>query len=49
MRAPVHQQTDFAGLQGHGTAGVRAASGKNHLPGKRHHGFVGKVLSEMKS
>ena len=32
-----------------GTAGVRAASGKNHLPGKRHHGFVGKVLSEMKS
>ena len=39
----------FAGLQGHGTAGVRAASGKNHLPGKRHHGFVGKVLSEMKS
>lgn len=25
---------DFAGLQGHGAAGVRAASGKNHLPGK---------------
>ena len=30
----LHQQTDIAGLQGHGTAGVRAASGKNHLPGK---------------
>ena len=33
-RAALHQQTDVAGLQGHGTAGVRAASGKNHLPGK---------------
>ena len=48
MQTALHQQTDVAGLQGHGTAGVRAASGKNHLPGKRHHGFVGKVLSEMK-
>jgi len=34
MRATLHQQTDVAGLQGHGAAGVRAASGKNHLPGK---------------
>jgi len=34
VQAALHQQTDVAGLQGHGTAGVRAASGKNHLPGK---------------
>ena len=30
----LHQQTDVAGLQGCGTAGVCAASGKNHLSGK---------------
>jgi hypothetical protein len=34
VQAALHQQTDFAGLQGHGAAGLRAASGKNHLPGK---------------
>jgi hypothetical protein len=49
MQTALYQQTDVAGLQGYGAAGVRAASGKNHLSGKRHHGFVGKVLSEMKS
>ena len=44
-----HQQTDFAGLQGHGAAGLRAASGKNHLPGKRDFRPAGKVLQKMKS
>ena len=34
VQTALHQRTDIAGLQGHGAAGVRAASGKNHLPGK---------------
>jgi hypothetical protein len=49
MRATLHQQTDIAGLQGHGTAGLRAASGKNHLPGKRDFRPAGKALQKMKS
>ena len=49
MRAALHQQTDFAGLQGHGAAGLRAASGKNHLPGKRDFRPAGKALQKMKS
>ena len=49
MRATLHQQTDFAGLQGHGTAGVRAASGKNHLPRKQDFRPAGKALQKMKS
>lgn len=43
------QQTDVAGLQGHGAAGLRAASGKNHLPGKRDFRPAGKALQKMKS
>ena len=43
------QQTDVAGLQGHGTAGLRAASGKNHLPGKRDFRPAGRALQKMKS
>ena len=49
MQTALHQQTDFAGLQGHGTAGICAASGKNHLPGKRDFRPAGKVLQKMKS
>ena len=35
--------------KGHGTAGICAASGKNHLPGKRDFRPAGKVLQKMKS
>ena len=49
MRAALYQQTDVAGLQRHGTAGVRAASGKNNLPGKRDFRPAGKALQKMKS
>lgn len=49
MQAALHQQTDVAGLQGHGAAGLRAASGKNHLPGKRDFRPAGKALQKMKS
>jgi len=49
VQAALHQQTDVAGLQGHGTAGICAASGKNHLPGKRDFRPAGKALQKMKS
>ena len=49
MRTALHQQTDVAGLQGHGAAGLRATSGKNHLPGKRDFRPTGKALQKMKS
>jgi len=49
VRAALHQQTDVTGLQGYRAAGVRAASGKNHLPGKRDFRLAGKALQKMKS
>ena len=45
-----HYQTcDVAGLLEHVVTGLRAASGKNHLPRKQDFRPAGKALQKMKS
>lgn len=49
VQAALHQQTDVAGLLEHVVTGLRAASGKNHLPRKQDFRPAGKALQKMKS